>query len=294
MRASLILLIAVAQSFLGVVATAAPDGKTAVSLPRPFTTRVIQSGHSLTDTIPAVLEAMIRAAGGPDVRVARSTVPGSTMEYRWEKSPGYGAPHAQAEIGNYEVLVLTERVSLPGPMEWHDSRGLALRWFNHAWENGNGGRGAETILYSSWVHIQGEEWDTERHLPWRERLVLEAGRWNQILDHVNAHRVEGSPPMRLIPGTQIMIEVNDQIAAGKVPGLSNVSELFTDGIHLSDTGTYLIGLAHYAVIYGRDPRGLSHAAGLKNPPSAELAAWMQDLVWRVVTSTEGTGLKAAL
>jgi hypothetical protein len=291
MRASLIIAFVSAQALIAVSSAVADDGKTVVSLPRPFTARVIQSGHSLTDTIPAVLERMIGAAGGPDVRVARSTVPGSTMEYRWQKT--LVAPDAKAEIGNYEVLVLTERVSLPGPMEWHDSRGLALRWFNHAWENGHGGRGAETILYATWVGIQGEDWDTERHIPWRERLLLEAGRWKQILDHVNAHRTAGSPPMRLIPGTQIIIEVNDKIAAGAAPGLKNVAELFTDGIHLSDTGTYLIGLAHYAVIYGRDPRGLPNAVGLKNPPSPELAAWMQELVWGIVTSTDGTGLKAA-
>lgn len=293
MRAFFLALLAIVVSLWGSVAAMASDGINSVVLPRSLATRVIQSGHSLTDPIPPVLEGIIRAAGGPNVNIARSTVPGSTMEYRWLKKPGYPDPDARSAIGDYAVLVLTERVSLPGPMEYHNSKGEALRWFNHAWQNGDAGRGAETILYATWVDIKGDQKDPEGHLSWRERLLLESRRWMQILDYVNSNRAQGTPPMRLIPGTLIFLDVYDQIAAGTAPGLNDISDLFSDDIHLNDAGSYLIALAHYAVIYGRDPRGLPNKVGLTTPPSSEIAAWMQDLVWRIVTTTKGTGIKAA-
>ncbi|MFV0301488.1 MAG: hypothetical protein ACK5IP_11515, partial [Paracoccus sp. (in: a-proteobacteria)] len=56
-----------------------------------------------------------------------------------------------------------------------------------------------------------------------------------------------------------------------------------------------IALAHFAVIYNRDPRGLPHGVPAKGGTSPEQAAWMQDLVWRVVSSypragTDGSGV----
>ena len=99
--------------------------------------------------------------------------------------------------------------------------------------------------------------------------------------------------MRLIPGALIFAEVYDAIAAGTAPGLGDISDLFADHIHLNDTGAYLIALSHFAVIYGRDPRGLPSNIGRRSPPSPETAAWMQDLVWRIVTSYERTGVAAA-
>ncbi|KKB77283.1 hypothetical protein VW29_18080 [Devosia limi DSM 17137] len=282
------------------LAMAAPAGIAAervepIALNRPFDLRVIESGHSLTDPIPAMLEGMVRAAGGPAVTVARSTVPGSPMDWRWNNPPEYG-PDARAVIGDYQVLVLTERVSLSGTMPWHGSSAEALRWFNHAWENGDGGKGAETILYASWIDLRsGPDFDNpyndpEGHVPFRQRLELELARWEEIAASVNANRRKDAPEMRMIPGPVIMAAAYDDIAAGKAPGLTDMAALFADDIHVNDLGAYLISLAHYAVIYGRDPRGLPASIGQQTPPEPATAAWMQDLVWRVVTNYPGSGI----
>ncbi len=261
--------------------------------PRPLSLRVIQSGHSLTDPIPDPLRAMVRAGGHRGAVIDGSTIPGSPMDWRWDNPPGYGKPDARGDIGNYDVLVLTERVSLSGTLPWHDSEAEALRWFSHAWSEGNGGKGAETVLYATWVDIApapgaGGD-DPERHIPFRDRLPLEMARWEAIRDHVNANRPAGSPPMRMIPGPLLMAALHDAIEAGQAPGLSDISDVFLDHIHLNDLGAYYIALAHYAVIYNRDPRGLPDRLGLASPP-AELAAWMQEMVWSVVTGYEGSGV----
>lgn len=263
-------------------------------LPKPLSIRVIESGHSLTDPIADKLSEMLRAMGADAASVALSTSPGSLMEHRWRTSPEKPMPDARAAIGDYDMLVITERVPLSNTFPSHNSKVEALKWFRHAWRKGNGGAGAETVLYATWVHIDsGPDFDNvyrdpEAHLPWRERLPLEIARWEQIVDYVNARRPKGAPPMRIIPGPQIMAAMDDAVAQGAAPGLTSILELFTDTIHLNDVGAFLIALAHYAVIYGRDPRELPDRIGADGRP--ELAAFMQDLVWKVVTGYERTGV----
>jgi len=251
---------------------------------------VVQSGHSLTDPIVPMLNAILAAEGVPPSRpqrVERSTIPGSPMEWRWNNRVEPG-PDARHDIADYDMLVLTERVSLANTMPWHDSMNMALRWFENSWSHGKGGKGAETVLYASWVEVDsGPENanphnDPEAHIPFRDRLPLEMARWQSIADHVNAHRPEGSPPMRVIPGPLVMAAAHDAISAGKAPGISAIEDLFEDNIHVNDAGAYLIALAHFAVLYGVDPRTLSGgtgAMGLRNPATAD---WMKQLVHDVL------------
>lgn len=261
----------------------------------PLNLRVIQSGHSLTDHIIYPLHLMVRASGGKGDTIAKSTIPGSPMDVRWNDPPGYDQPDARHDIVDYDMLVLTERVSVNVTIEWHNSLEQALTWFNHAWTEGNDGDGAETILYATWVGIDSGPAAANPHLdpqglvPFRERMDLEMDGWQSILDHVNANRVAGSPPMRMIPGPLLMAELYDAIERGEVPSISDISDVFSDDIHLNELGAYYIALAHYTVIFDRDPRGLPNRLGLPTSPSRELATWMQDTVWRVVSSYEGSG-----
>lgn len=256
----------------------------------PLTARTIHSGHSLTDPIVPMLDSMVAAIGRGRARsrvIDRSTTPGSPMDWRWDHRNQY-MPDARHDIGDYELLVITERVSLSGTMPWHRSDEVALRWFVHAWENGNHGDGAASILYASWINIDsGPEYanpynDPEGHLPFRERLPREMARWQAILDHVNSHRPAGSPAMQMIPGPLIMAAVHDAIAAGEAPGLARIEDLFSDAIHVNDAGAYLIALAHLAVIYGHDPREVPAQLGRLAVPAPDTAAWMKRLVHDVL------------
>lgn len=259
---------------------------------RPLNMRIIQSGHSLTDPIPGPLRAIIRAVGGRAAVVDPSTIPGSPMDWRWNNAPGHGLPHARAAIKDYEVLVLTERVPLSATLPWHNSLEQALIWHDHAWAEGNDGKGAETILYATWVGIDsGPDAanpynDPEGLIPFRDRMDLEMRGWEQILDYVNQNRAVGSPPMRMIPGPLLMVAIHDAIQTGEVPELSDMADIFSDDIHLNDLGAYYIALAHYTVIFNRDPRGLSNRLGVQRSPSPALADWMQETVWRVISDYE--------
>lgn len=275
---------------------AAGKGRAHDSRSRPLTTRVIQSGHSLTDPIVPMLDAMVAGIGGAAARgrvIERSTVPGSPMDWRWDHRNQY-MTDARDDIAEYELLVITERVSLSGTMPWHGSEEMALRWFNHAWENGNHGAGAESILYATWVHTDSgpgnDDNDPEGQLPFRERLPLEMARWQAILDHVNSHRPDDAPAMQMIPGPMIMAAAHDAIEAGQAPGLGRIEDLFQDTIHVNAQGTYLITLAHLAVIYGLDPRELPDRLGRTEVPPPETAQWMRQLVHDVLRDYRDSGI----
>lgn len=250
--------------------------------------RIIQSGHSLTDPIVGPLRAFAIASGaGQGTIIDRSTIPGSPMEWRWDHA---AMPDAKADIGNYDLLVLTERVPLSNTAPFHRSPEMALAWFEQAYRLGAEGAGAATLLYASWVEIDSGPGadnpykDAERHIPWRERLPLEFAGWTAIADFVDANRPDGSQPMRIIPATLVLAAAADDIAAGRAPGFSELNQLFEDNVHLNDAGAYLVALAHFAIIYELDPRGLPSDIGLRRPLTEEQAAWMQELVWDVVTA----------
>ncbi len=274
------------------------DGSRAgTALRRPLSTRIIQSGHSLTDPIVPALDTMVAQIGGAEARrrvIDRSTIPGSPMDWRWDHRVQY-MPDARHEIDRYELLVITERVSLSGTMPWHNSEAMAFRWFTHARENGNQGAGAESILYATWVDItSGPDFenpynDPEGHLRFRDRLPLEMARWQGILDHVNTERPASAPAMQMIPGPLIMAAAYDAIAAAEAPGLARIADLFSDAIHINPAGTYLITLAHLAVIYGYDPRALPAGVAQSMRLQPETARWMETLVHDVLRAYPGAG-----
>lgn len=282
---------------LALVALSLPAASLSAEL-RPLDMRVVQSGHSLTDPIPRFLLAMVQAAGGRGAVIERSTIPGSPMDWRWNnRAPGVDARH---DIADFDLLVLTERVPLADTMEYHDSPGWALRWAEHAWADGRGGAGAEVVLYATWIGRDtgpGASAEARRHpeghLPFRARLQIEADRWDAIRDHVNAHRPAGSPEVPMIPGPALMTALYDAVAAGAVPGVSAFADFFSDDIHLSDLGSYVVALAHYAVIYGRDPRDLPAGLGRLPLPDVDLARWLQALVHDVVWRDPRTGIGGA-
>lgn len=266
---------------------------------RPFNLRIVMSGHSLTDPLPDPLTILVQAAGGTASRgmvIDRSTIPGSTAKLRWINDLNLPID-ARRDIARYDVLVLTERVPVRSAIGWEEAIKFTQQWFDHAWAKGNGGKGAEVIYYASWVDIRSgpgnsDEYDLpdERLIPLRERLDLEMASWKEVADQVNANRPAGSPRMRVIPGPKIMAAVLDAIAAGSAPGIAQIQDLFEDTIHPNAKGSYLIALAHYAVIYGRDPRDLPNLRGQPGWPTAEQATWMKALVWDVLRAYPDSGL----
>ncbi|MES2749627.1 MAG: right-handed parallel beta-helix repeat-containing protein [Patescibacteria group bacterium] len=264
--------------------------------PSPLSVRQIHSGHSLTDggtfqgTYPGHFRNMINSIQANSANVAQSTIPGSPLHWRWNNVPGYGQPDARGDIGNYQLLVITEGVpfifSASNP-EWTLEHRTWLRtWAEHAWRNGNGGAGAPTILYATWTNIDDADG------PFRQNLDTYQPIWEDMADYASAN-LPAQAKVYIIPANLLMKRFYDDIQAGRVPGINNISGFFSDAIHPNGLGSYAVALQHLLVIHHIDPRGLrSTGFGLSPEPSAALAKYIQDTVWDVTTKYPRSGVTA--
>jgi hypothetical protein len=292
------LLSSVAFSVLPVAAQAGMPPRKASKL----TVRQIHSGHSLTDTYMSwpwpgrlLLATETQAPGQVnDEIIAKSTIPGSPLHWRWSNSSGN--PDAKRNIDRYELLVITEG----GPLTVDDrlfEEGTLRnidQWTENTWTRGNRGNGAEMMLYSFWVQLDapggnaGQGYDA---LPFRERLEVQGRQWERLQDHANANRPAGMPLIYMIPGHRLMMRIYDDIKAGKAPGMTSIDVLFEDDIHLNAMGNYAVTMLVYAVIYQRNPKELpDRLAEEDRVMSSAQARYFKDVAWKVARSYGRAGL----
>lgn len=269
----------------------------------PYSVKQIHSGHSLTDPLfhphwpGQYVNLMTKLRGvwaGNDI--GKSTIPGSPMRWRWNNSSGY--PDARHNIDEFELLSITEVAGLcyegGSTQGWYldcikEQREYMSLFVNNAWNNGNQGNGAATLLWTNWVNINDSDG------PFREMLDKLGAEWERIQDHANANRPNGAPHVYIIPGHKMMARLYDDVQDGKVPGITQFSQFFSDNIHTNELGAYAITMIHYACIYNKNPLGLPNRL-IDNPPagtpipSPALAEYLQRTIWEIVTNYPRTGV----
>lgn len=264
-----------------------------------LTVRQIHSGHSLTDAYmswpwPGRLLLATQTQVGDKVDddvIAKSTIPGSPLHWRWSHSSG--SPDAKRDIGKYELLVITEGGPLAVQEEAFKSNTLDWigPWMENTWTKGNRGKGAEMMLYSIWVTLNEGADDGYSNLPFRKRLEIQGKQWERLQDFANDTRPAGMPPVYMIPGHLLMLRIYDDIRAGKVQGISDISALFDDDIHLNALGNFAVTMLVYAVIYQRNPKELpDRLAEEDRVMTSAQARYFKDVAWRVARGYDRTGV----
>jgi hypothetical protein len=285
-------------------AAALPGGARAAGLPprkaSPLSVRQLHSGHSLSDAYgsgphPGRLTLATSATLGRDASdlIGRSIIPGSPLHWRWDNATPY--PDARKDIGAYQLLVTTEGAPLLSEHGYFEETTLASLdlWIANTARKGNRGRGAELMLYSTWVRWDGSEpndWDGGRDLPFRDRLDQQGALWEAMQDFANARRPDGMPPVYMIPGHRLMARLADDIAGGRAPGLRKVSDLFGDSIHLRAPGQYAIACLVYAVIYQRNPAKIPDRLCDDDDFSGETARYLKAAAWDVAVGYRRAGI----
>jgi hypothetical protein len=268
----------------------------------PLTVMQIHSGHSLSDTYGSgpwpgrlIMATAAVSTGDPNKTIFRSIIPGSPLRWRWDHPTDY--PDARRDIRDFALLVITEAVPLSADPATFASDNLFWfdRWVANAGENGNGGRGAEVMLYSTWISWRPSE-DSPKtaskvDLRFRESMEVEGKRWEAMQDHANANRPSGMKPIYMIPGHRLILQIYDDISAGRAPGLTAISDLFLDDIHLNDLGQYAVTCLVYATIYQRNPAELpDKLIAEADTLTAEQARYFKNLAWTVARSYARSGV----
>jgi len=88
----------------------------------------------------------------------------------------------------------------------------------------------------------------------------------------------------------VMYELNQRMKAGQVPGYTHIKQLFADGIHLNNVGSYVVGCTYFATLYKESPKGLPGEPYKVTDP--KLAEVIQETVWNVVSTNELAGVAA--
>lgn len=254
-------------------------------------------GHSLVGRdMPAMLAQL-----APDEHRYESQLGwGSEMQAHWEPDieltggefenahDRFREAHEAVGSGDYDAIVLTEKVSLTDAIKYHESwRYLAL-WSEKAWQANPDTR---IYFYETWHETDiADGWmnrvDNDLSELWEKEIT------DRALTETGAQR-----PIYIIPAGQVMARfVRAAQDRGGVDGLSTVEDLFDDNIHPNDLGTYLNAITHYAVVYGKSPVGLPYALNRADgspaaAPGADAARLMQEVVWEVVTSYPRSGVQ---
>ncbi len=249
---------------------------------------VLFVGHSLVGpNLPTLTDAALRAMGQP-ARVQAQIINGATLAYNWDHSAQAEGVDARAllERSGTDVLILTESQPLAGAVKWSDTATHAADFAKLAAAKNPAVR---VYLYETWPSLNSGPGadlkdDPEAALPWRERLDQDSALWQQVAAETAA---KAGVPVGVIPAGQAMALLFDAIAAGKVPKLASIKDIFVDDIHPNGKGLYFVAMVQAAVITGKSPKGLpakitrswlSRDAIL----SDKTAAALQSIAWQAV------------
>lgn len=119
--------------------------------------------------------------------------------------------------------------------------------------------------------------------------------FSQLTNGLRNATVSGVPLANrvfMVPVGHVMNALEQKMRAGQVPGYTNIFQIYTDGIHLNNIGSYLAAITYYAVIFGESPVGLPVPAAHYGTIPADLVSIIQQTVWDVVRAEPLSGLAA--
>lgn len=255
-------------------------------------TRILFVGHSLIGPdLPPMVQGALTAMGH-EAQVEAQIINGAPLSWNWEHSETAEGVNSRAMLAGpgTDVLVLTEAQPLQPQIDWNDSAGKVADFAKLARKANPATR---VFLYETWPSLNtgtpaADPADPAHTQDWQARVAAELSLWQGIADEA-AKR--GAGEVRLIPAGQAMLQLAQEIDAGKVPGMSSIREAFSDDIHPNGKGLYLIAMTHAAAISGQSPEGLPPKLTRLLPDreaaiSPELALAMQRIAWETV---EGLG-----
>lgn len=202
-------------------------------------------GHSLVGPVMPNMFNAFMADQGLDTRADAQVINGSPLRYNWDNGASAEGVNARAVLpsGDYDAVVVTEAIPLADQIRWNDTEGYAKQYYDLAvGANPN----AQFYVYETWHYIGADT------AAWRAQIASDLSLWEGIVDHINANREGNTPEALIVPAGQALGNLHDAIEAGQVPGLSSIRDLFSDDIHLTETGAWFIAALQAEVLAGVD------------------------------------------
>ena len=238
-------------------------------------------GNSLTDTEGEYTQQIAKAAGFDDDFFGRNTIPGSPIHYHWSlairgEKAGFGTPALEAAekfapVNDLLLQVFVQNGDSANPAPLIGFYDLFKKY----------SPGVRLWVYGQWA---------EQRFPdfWEDHVV--ALHRVYVMAAMNAQKMRPlNPPVAVIPSGYALIHLKHAIEKGQLPGIAKdtfFAKMFDDGIHLSDTGRYFIGLVLYTCLYDKSPVGIPPIpiGKDKHMLSQELTTALEQIAWDSVQS----------
>lgn len=260
-------------------------------------------GHSLVNfDMPAMVHGLAEDAGKITYYDSQIGI-GAPLHWNYNNyQTAQGTPYVDAfPAGNFNSFIITEAVPLQGHLTWSETYLYANNFYTYG-KNNNNGTPIKFYIYETWhctnSGIPSSEpnaengcmWDNTANstLLWYPRLLADFPLWSGIVTHVRDQNPTDTE-IWMVPAGQAFYNLNTEILAGNVPGITDFTDLFTDDIHLTNAGNYFIACVMYATVYGQSPVGLTQniddqwGTPFTNMPTTAQALIMQQVAWETVT-----------
>ncbi len=254
--------------------------------------RVFVTAHSFHIFVAQRLAPLAKAAGiEGHVLVGQQMIGGSKVIQHWNLPDDKNKAKAALTTGDVDVLTMSPHVYLPDEgidrfVELGFKRNPAMRFLvQHSWTPWDG-----------WLPDEKIANNDERDTRTLDKVRIANKRFRDLLeDQITAlNKKLGKDAVSIVPVGDAVMKLRELVAAGKAPGLTKQTDLFTDQIgHGKAPIVALATYCNFACIYRISPVGLKDSDPALDKLSPELKPLLQQIAWDTVTSYPFSGVKAA-
>ena len=289
--------------------------------PRPEPTRIHYFGNSLTDELKYEHFKKLAANAGHPLEWKREMAPGVPVFFHWGRKKQW---EKKLTENRWDVVTLQ-------PFQNFELEYQACEAFARFLKEGQ--PDVQLYIYAQWPSRRSANWFADFSRPgevapkkrgwtrscrektgetyWLENIAADAqkagmrARAERSLKNQYELTVQGlraragmKKPVKLIPVGHVMELLGSKMRAGQVPGYKTPHDLYSDGVHVNNVGSYIVACTFYATIFKTNPVGLPIGEYQANPLmrddryaiSDELARIIQETAWEVVATHPLTGV----
>ncbi len=254
--------------------------------------RVLVTAHSFHIFTAARLAPLAKAAGieGHQL-VAAQMIGGSMVIQHWNLTDDKQKAKPALIEGKVDVMTMSPHVYLPDQginhfVELGAKQNPKLRFLvQHSWTPWDGWEGTDRVAKNEDRDTRSLDIVRAANLKWRGNLEAQIAALNQKL---------GRDAVFITPVGDAVMKLRELIAAGKAPGLTKQTDLFTDQIgHGREPILALATYCNFACIYKVSPVGLKTPNAALDKLNPELDPLLRKIAWDTITAYPKSGVKVA-
>lgn len=253
--------------------------------------RVLVTAHSFHIFTAQRLAPLAQAAGIEGHKlVAAQMIGGSKVIQHWNLPDDKQKAKPLLTAGEVDVMTMSPHVYLPDEgidhfVELGAKNNPKMRFLvQHSWMPWDGWEGTDKIAKNEDRDTRSLDIVRAANLKWRTSLEGQIAALNKGL---------GRPAVYIVNVGDAVLKLRELIAAGKAPGLSKQTDLFTDQIgHGKEPILALATYCNFACIYRISPVGLKAPNAVLDKLSPELDPLLRQIAWNTVSNYPHSGVKS--